>query len=177
MTTRKDLIRRIIAPLLAAAMVVSVRAYEFAKPANAASLAPAPAAPALDSNSVGALLSLDQAMEALASRVTPAIVNVTVTSKTNLKINADEDGGGAPDMQQFGPFGNPFGGQFGGRQQPRVEHCLGSGVIISPDGYIVTNNHVVDSSTAISVTMSDRRILPAKPVGTDPPTGLAWIQS
>src|SRR5882757_716792 len=176
MTTWKDLTRRIFAPLLAAAMVVSVGAYEFAKPASAAALAPAPAAPALDSNSVGALLSLDQAMEALASRVTPAIVNVTVTSKTNLKMNADEDQG-QPDTQQFGPFGNPFGGQFGGRpQQPRVEHGLGSGVIISPDGYIVTNNHVVDGSTDISVTMSDRRILPAKLVGTDPLTDLAVIK-
>src|SRR3981189_1676658 len=175
MTTWKDLTRRIIAPLLAAAMVVSVGAYEFAKPANAAALAPAPAAPALDSNSVGALLSLDQAMEALASRVTPAIVNVTVTSKTNLKMNADEEQG-EPNMQQFGPFGNPFGGQFGGRPQPRVEHGLGSGVIISPDGYIVTNNHVVDGSTDISVTMSDRRILPAKLVGTDPLTDLAVIK-
>src|SRR5258708_17523372 len=111
MTTWKDLTRRIFAPLLAAAMVVSVGAYEFAKPASAAALAPAPAAPALDSNSVGALLSLDQAMEALASRVTPAIVNVTVTSKTNLKMHADEDGG-APDMQQFEPFGNPCAGQL-----------------------------------------------------------------
>ena len=174
MTTWKDLTRRFVAPLLAAVMVVSVGAYEFAKPANAAALAPAPAAPALDSNSVGALLALDQAMESLASRVTPAIVNVTVTSKTNLKMNADEDG--MPDMQQFGPFGNPFGGQFGMRPQPRVEHGLGSGAIISPDGYIVTNNHVIDGATDINVTMSDRRILPAKLVGADPLTDLAVIK-
>jgi serine protease Do len=171
MTTWKDLKRRVVAPLLAAVMVVSVGAYEFAKPANAAALAPAPAAPALDSNSVGALLSLDQAMEALASRVTPAIVNVTVTSKTNLKLNSDDDG--VPDMQQFG---NPFGGQFGMRPQPRVEHGLGSGAIISPDGYIVTNNHVIDGATDISVTMSDRRILPAKLVGADPLTDLAVLK-
>src|SRR5882724_5923640 len=174
MTTWKDVTRRIVAPLLAAAMVVSVGAYELAKPANAAVLAPAPAAPALDSSSVGALLALDQAMEELAARVTPAIVNVTVTSKTNLKMNADEDG--MPDMQQFGPFGNPFGGQFGMRPQPRVEHGLGSGAIISPDGYIVTNNHVIDGATDINVTMSDRRILPAKLVGADPLTDLAVIK-
>src|SRR5258707_15829353 len=90
MTTWKDLTRRIFPPLLAAVMVVSVGAYEFAKPAAAATPAPAPAAPALDSNSVGALLSLDQAMEALAAHVTPAIVNVTVTSKTNSRANADD---------------------------------------------------------------------------------------
>ena len=174
MTTLKTLTRRFLAPLFAAALVVSVGAYEFAKPASAGALAPAPAAPALDSSSVSALLSLDEAMEALASRVTPAIVNVTVTSKTNLKVDADGDG--SPDMPQFGPFGNPFGGQFGGRQQPRVEHGLGSGVIISPDGYIVTNNHVVDGATDVSVTMSDRRILPAKVIGTDPLTDLAVIK-
>ncbi len=57
-----------------------------------------------------------------------------------------------------------------------VEHGLGSGVIISPDGYIVTNNHVVDGATDVRVTMSDRRILPAKVVGTDPLTDLAVIK-
>ena len=72
MTTLKTLSRRFLAPLFAAALVVSVGAYEFAKPASAGALAPAPAAPALDSSSVSALLSLDEAMEALASRVTPA---------------------------------------------------------------------------------------------------------
>src|SRR5262249_21774868 len=57
-----------------------------------------------------------------------------------------------------------------------IEHGIGSGVIISPDGYIVTNNHVVDGATDIRVTMSDRRVLPAKLIGTDPLTDLAVIK-
>jgi serine protease Do len=169
---KTKLTRRVIVPTLAAAMAASIGAYEFAKPTSAAAAAPAPAAAGLDDNSVGALLSLDHAMEALAARVTPAIVNVTVTSKTNADMSDGDDSQGG--MQQFNPFG-----QFGmpmQPQQPHIEHGLGSGVIISPDGYIVTNNHVVNGAVDVNVTMSDRRILPAKVVGTDPLTDLAVIK-
>ena len=167
---RTSATRRLIVPVIAAVMAISLGTYQFAKPANAAAAAPAPApaAAGLDDDSVGALLSLDKAMESLAARVTPAIVNVTVTSKTNAQMSDSEDG---PDMQQFGPFGG-----MPGRPQPRIEHGLGSGVIISPDGYIVTNNHVVDGAVDINVTMSDRRILRAKLVGADPLTDLAVIK-
>ena len=76
-----------------------------------------------------------------------------------------------PDMPGFGQF-------FGHPAQPQnqIEHGLGSGVIISPDGYIVTNNHVIDGAVDIHVTMSDRRIMPAKLVGADPLTDLAVIK-
>ncbi len=126
-------------------------------------------APLADSK-VGALLSLDQAMEAVAARVTPAIVNVAVTSR----VKAQPAGEGVPDeIQRF--FGQQFG-QGMQPEQPRIEHGIGSGVIISPDGYIVTNNHVVDGATEIKVTLSDRRILTAKLVGADPLTDLAVIK-
>lgn len=175
--------RRFIVPAVAAAAIFSFATYEFASPAKAAP--PAAAASALDDNSVSALLSLDKAMETLAARVTPAIVNVTVTSKVSTRQNAmqnddsdnDDDGG----LQQFfgpnSPFGNQFGRQFRMQpRQPQIEHGLGSGVIISPDGYIVTNNHVVDGATDIRVTLTDRRILQAKVIGTDPLTDLAVIK-
>jgi serine protease Do len=168
--------RHLIIPILTIAMVGSVVTYDFVKamPAKAAAMA-SPTTTPLDDNSVGALISLDQAMETLAARVTPAIVNVTVTSRA--KINTAD--GELPDGQQDNPFGQFFGHQFGQQmrpQQPRVEHGLGSGVIISPDGYIVTNNHVVEGATDVRVTLSDRRILSAKVVGTDPLTDLAVIK-
>ncbi len=165
---------RLIVPVMTIAMVGSFVTYDFVKAMPARAAMPGPTATALDDNSVGALLSLDHAMETLAARVTPAIVNVTVTSRAK----ANMAGGDAQDMQQFfGPFGQFFGQQMPHmQQQPRVEHGLGTGVIISPDGYIVTNNHVVDGATDVRVTMSDRRILPAKVVGTDPLTDLAVIK-
>jgi len=57
-----------------------------------------------------------------------------------------------------------------------MEHGLGSGVIISPDGYIVTNNHVIDGAVDIRVTMSNREVLPAKLIGADPLTDIAVIK-
>jgi serine protease Do len=115
-------------------------------------------------------------METLAARVTPAVVNVTVVSKGNAQQAGAE---GMPDMQQFfGPNG-PFGGhqfQMPSQPQNRMEHGLGSGVIISPDGYIVTNNHVIDGAVDIRVTMSNREVYAAKLIGADPLTDLAVIK-
>jgi serine protease Do len=61
-------------------------------------------------------------------------------------------------------------------QQPELQHGIGSGVIISPNGYIVTNNHVVDGATQIRVTLHDRRVLSAKVIGVDKLTDLAVIK-
>jgi len=171
---------RLAVAVVAIALIAALATFSLTKSATAATPGgtPAPAAAALDDSSVSALLSLDHAMETLAARVTPAVVNVTVVSKS--KATAQDQG--MPELQQFFGPDNPFGQQFG-RQfhfqpmpQNRVEHGLGSGVIISPDGYIVTNNHVIEGAVDIRVTMSNREVLPAKLIGADPLTDLAVIK-
>jgi serine protease Do len=132
----------------------------------------AAAAPAaLDDHSVSALTALDQAMESVASRVTPAVVNIAVTSRSTEQETAD---GGQ--MQGLPPGFAQFFGQGVQPAQPQIQHGIGSGVIISPDGYIVTNNHVVDGATQIRVTLHDRRVLTGKVVGVDKLTDLAVVK-
>lgn len=58
----------------------------------------------------------------------------------------------------------------------QLQHGIGSGIIISPEGYIITNNHVVDGATQIRVTLNDRRVFPAKLVGVDKLNDLAVIR-
>jgi len=130
------------------------------------------AASAIDDNSVAALTSLDRAMEAVAARVTPAVVNVAVTARGNGEMSASGSPmqGLPPGLQQF------FGPMQQGPQQPQIEHGVGSGIIISPDGYIVTNCHVVDDAVQIKVTLNDRRVLKAKLIGVDKLTDLAVIK-
>ena len=169
--TRNFLGRRLAVSAMAIVALASFLTYETIKPVHATA-AVAPAAAPLDENSVSPLLSLDRAMETLAARVTPAIVNVAVTSKTKPDL---AEGQMPDDAQNF--FGQFFGQQLPHMQpQPQIEHGIGSGVIISPDGYIVTNRHVIDGAVDIRVTMSDRKILTGKLIGSDPLTDLAVIK-
>ncbi len=156
---------------------------------------PRPRPGRLTAQSVEPLVALDNAVEAVAARVTPAVVNVAVTSSVSADQGADDG-----DAQDGGQHGRQGGGQGfgginpqdlppafrhffffgpngqGGPQQPQIEHGIGSGVIISPDGYIVTNDHVVDGATQIRVTLNDRRVFTAKLIGVDKLNDLAVIK-
>jgi len=107
----------------------------------------------------------------LAEEVSPAVVNIRTS-------RAIQRSAGRPPMprefEEF--FGNPFGGRRGGPQREFKVPSLGSGFVISPEGYIVTNNHVVEDVDEIVVVFSDGEELEATVVGRDPKTDIALIR-
>src|SRR6202048_3956590 len=109
----------------------------------------------------------------IVKEVLPSVVNI---SSSKVVKTPNQFAQGLPDDPMFRQF---FGRQFGrgpGVPKQRREQSLGSGVIVSPEGYILTNNHVVDGATDVKVTLYDRRELKAKIIGTDPKTDVALLK-
>jgi serine protease Do len=138
----------------------------------------------------------------MVKKVMPTVVNIAITQEVKAAgMGGSEEGpsggeggpegpgpGGGPEGPgggtPFGP-GNPFGGGdpfeqfrhfFGQVPHNYKEHGLGSGVIVSPNGYILTNNHVAGHADEIHVTLMDKREFTAKVIGKDPKTDLALIK-
>lgn len=103
-----------------------------------------------------------------AEKTTPAVVHI----KT--KMTARQGRQSSSPFDDFFGFGDPFGGRR--QQAPQTQEASGSGVIISSDGYIVTNNHVVQEAEEVSVILNDKREFKAKVISTDPSSDLAVIQ-
>ncbi len=112
-------------------------------------------------------------------RVLPSVVTITSSRmvKTSMQGFGGEGDQAIPPMfrQFFGDNGGNGGGQFRMPRQQK-EEGLGSGVIVSPNGYILTNNHVVDHASTVTVIMPDKREYKARVVGTDAKTDVAVVK-
>ena len=107
----------------------------------------------------------------LAERVSPAVVNIT-TSTTIAAPTGPQ--GLVPEGSPFEDFFNDF--QDRGPDAPRRASAAGSGFIISADGFMVTNNHVIEGADEIIIELQDGSTLPAEVVGTDPNTDIAVLK-
>ena len=134
---------------------------------------------AAEPQSGGAAGSMAQGFADVVQPILPAVVNIQVTA--SVQTTRQQQPNGVPNLPDDPFFRRFFGDPFGsgnGDQQPRDrrERGLGSGVIISPEGYILTNNHVVENATDITVQLNDKRQMKAKLIGADPRSDLAVVQ-
>ena len=172
--TQKTPVQRRLAGLLVGAALGAAGAFLAISGssllATAAPLSQAPVAP-------------QQGFAPLVARVKPAVVQISTIS--TLGADQDNEQSEAMPQQQMpdmpGDFGDMLrryfhqhGGQGGGAQ--REQRALGSGFIVDPTGYIVTNNHVVDGAHLVSVTLTDGRKYKAKVIGRDSKTDLALVK-
>ena len=134
---------------------------------------------------LGLALALSQAPQAfaraptesfadLAEQISPSVVNIT----TSALVAAPAEGGPiVPEGSPFEEFFKEFQDRNGpGSQEPRRSEALGSGFVISSDGYIVTNNHVIEGADQISIEFFSGQRLDAKLVGTDTKTDIALLK-
>jgi serine protease Do len=122
--------------------------------------------------SVDLLTRTGKAMAEVTAAVKPAIVNIATTR--TVKVS-----GGADPFLDDPFFRRFFGDQFGRQKQQPKEHKssgLGSGVIVSSDGYIITNSHVIKDADEIKVTLTDRKEYTGKVVGSDQKTEIAVVK-
>jgi Do/DeqQ family serine protease len=144
--------------------LVAVTGYSIGQSQGArstASAAPAPASPA-----PVAAPAVTTSYASVVAAAAPAVVTVRVEGRAAM----------VPTQLPDDPFFREFFGRRFQQPRPPRRSGLGSGVIATPDGYILTNNHVVDGSEHVDVELTDRRTFKAKVVGTDPASDLALLK-
>lgn len=109
----------------------------------------------------------------LAEKISPAVVNITTSAVIEA---ASEDMPRLPEGSPFQDFFDQFQNPNGEGGEPRRSEALGSGFVISEDGYIVTNNHVIEGADEIEIEFFSKERLPAKLIGTDPKTDIALLK-
>jgi serine protease Do len=123
------------------------------------------------------IVGFPQSFADLAERVKPAVVNISTTTTVKIPGNPFKHFFGPDQGDQNDPFGDFFKRYFNDLpDKPMKQQSLGSGFIINKDGFIITNNHVVDNADEIKVKLSDGREYKAKVIGRDSKTDLALIK-
>ena len=152
-----------------AAGVVTMAAWRAPYASSLLSAAPTPSVARVATTVPGAVASVSYAP--VVERVMPAVVTLRVQTRAAM---VPTDQRIPEELRRF--FGDQLPQAPRGQRQPRIQRGLGSGVIASPDGYILTNNHVVDGVDEVKVELPDGRTYTAKVVGTDAATDLAVVK-
>src|SRR5665213_1707276 len=152
--------------LLAAtcAVVLTVRASDQVSKAKNIGLV-------VDNRPLTSEVKISTSFAPIVKKVLPSVVKVEVSipgRETEMGMMPDD-----PMFRQF--FGNPGSGGHQKMMSP-TQHGVGSGVIVTKDGYILTNNHVVDGADEVKVTLNDGQVLKAKVIAKDPKSDLAVIK-
>ncbi len=126
------------------------------------------AAPAISRQSIESLTTIGKAMAEISAAVKPAIVNISTTR--TVKVAGNDPFAEDPFFRHF--FGDNL------RRQPKEQKsaALGSGVLVSSDGYIITNYHVVKDADEIKVLLADKREFSGKVIGSDPKTEISVVK-
>ena len=114
-----------------------------------------------------------ESLAPLAEKISPAVVNITTTTLVEGRTGPQ---GIVPKGSPFEDFFRDFQNRNRDGQPPRRSSALGSGFVISEDGYIVTNNHVIENADEISIEFFEGFDLPAEVIGTDPTTDIALLK-
>jgi serine protease Do len=118
------------------------------------------------------LSKLNSSLSRISEEVKPSVVNISTTKKISIREHPFENLFNDPLFRKF--FGDKFH-SFGEKRKFSAS-SLGSGVIVTEDGYILTNNHVVKDVDEIKVTLQDKREFPGRIIGTDPKSDLAIVK-
>lgn len=148
-------------------------------PSHAANGSAAPAAAPATAPAAGRYGLPD--FSALVEQVGPAVVNISVTQKVGRggATSGEDAFAGDPFYDFLRRFGVPvpgMPGNGGGRMPEQIQQGVGSGFIVSPDGYVLTNAHVVDGASEVTVKLTDKRDFKAKVVGVDKRTDVALLK-
>jgi serine protease Do len=127
----------------------------------------------LSPESTSILRKLSDALGEVSAAVKPAVVNISTTTTVTQEQSPYGDMFNDPFFRRF--FGDQFDQRGGGKQKFKSS-ALGSGVILTEDGYILTNNHVIKDADEIKVLLTDKREFKGKVIGADPKTDLAIVK-